>query len=176
MTGPFVSPFVVPEDDVVAAEYAAAQAAEYSKWEASTTITHGNAIAYLEGHPIPIGNVERLGYAKRGQARLAVDFIERNPEDPDVERFLAFADKWPDHPDVRKYNAEVERRRAAEAERGPEMPNPFDEDGDGEPDAPAADAKPAKAAKRAAAADKSHDTAKESAGEGRSGPNSGQEG
>lgn len=184
MTQPFVSPFGVPDDDVEAAEFAAAQQAEYSKWEAAQVITHGNATAYLEGHPIPVGNVERLGYAKRGQARLQFDFIERNPEDADVQRFMAFAERYPDHPDVRKYNAEVERRKAAEVDREPEMPNPFaDEDGDGVPDGESAaesgtaGAKsPTKAAKRAAAAGKPGESAGETAGDGRTATNTASEG
>ena len=139
MTTPFISPFAVPADDVGAAEYAAAQLREYSKWEAATTIPHGNAIAYHEGHPIPIDNVERLGYAKAGLARLAHEYIDRNPEDPDVQRFTAFGEKYPDHPDVRRYAAHLAARKAAEDAAGPVMPNPFADD----PEPPVDDSAPA---------------------------------
>lgn len=127
MTSPFVSPFSeIPEDDVAAAEYAAAQLAEYSKWEAGELIRHGNAPAYHEGHPIPTSNVVRLGYDRRGQARLQNAFIERNPEDEDVKKFTAFADKHPDHPWCRSYRRHLEDRKAAEEKERDAVPaSPF---------------------------------------------------
>lgn len=115
MTQPFESPFAVPDSDVAAAEYAAEQEREWSKWEATATIMHGNAAAFLESHPVPIGHVARFGYARSGLVRLQHRFIERNPEDADVQRFTAFGEKYGDHPDVRAYNRYLEARKASEA-------------------------------------------------------------
>lgn len=87
------------------AEYAAAQVREYSKWEAAELITVGNSPAYNVGDPVPISNVDRLGYAERGQVRPQLTYVEGNPDDPDVQTFLSYVDKYPDTPSARSWAA-----------------------------------------------------------------------
>jgi hypothetical protein len=42
------------------------QIKEYGTYVAVVDISHGNAVAYRAGHPVPISNVERWGYDKLG--------------------------------------------------------------------------------------------------------------
>lgn len=44
----------------------AAQQVEYGTWVATEQITHLGALAYHEGDPVPVSNVERYGYDKQG--------------------------------------------------------------------------------------------------------------
>lgn len=39
---------------------------EYGTYVAVAPITHDGALAYLPGHPVPVGNVEKYGYDKDG--------------------------------------------------------------------------------------------------------------
>lgn len=100
-------------DDEELAAYVAAQQREYGKWQAAELIVVGNAPAYNIGDPVPISNVDTHGYAKRGQVRLQPAYVEDNPDDPDVKTFLAYAEKYPEHPAARA----MEEYRAARAER-----------------------------------------------------------
>lgn len=103
------------------AEYAAAQQREYGKWEAAEVITVGSAPAYNVGDPVPISNVERLGYAERGQVRLQAAYVDDNPDDDDVQTFKAYAEKYPDAPAAKEYEA-YRARRAAEEKSGDHLP------------------------------------------------------
>jgi hypothetical protein len=47
----------------------AAQAVEYGTWVATEDIFAGAALAYAEGHPVPISNVELHGYDQLGAVR-----------------------------------------------------------------------------------------------------------
>lgn len=47
------------------------QEAEYQKWVATQDIYAGLALAYREGDPVPVSNVEAQGYDKNGLVRLA---------------------------------------------------------------------------------------------------------
>ena len=107
--------------DEETAAFAAAQQREYGKWEAAELITHGNAPAYNEGDPVPIDNCDRLGYAKRGQVRLQHAYIENHPEDEDVQTFLGYAKKYPDHPAAKAWERYREAR-AAEDESVEHLP------------------------------------------------------
>lgn len=101
MSSPFEDPF---DDDVELAEYNAAQVAEWSKYEASGVIYHGNAVAATEGMPLPRSSVDKLGWFKNGLARLQADYIEANPDDPDVTEQT--------QRDVERIKATRERRNA----------------------------------------------------------------
>jgi hypothetical protein len=98
--------------DAETAEYAAAQQREYGKWEAAELIAVGNAPAYNVGDPVPISNVDRLGYAERGQVRLQHAYVENNPDDDDVKTFREYAGKYPDHPAVKSWKRYEEARKA----------------------------------------------------------------
>lgn len=113
-------PFDFDLDEETAA-YAAAQRREYGKWQAAELITVGTAPAYNPGDPVPISNVERLGYAERGQVRLQNEYVENNPDDEDVQTFLDYAKKYPDHPAARDLE-EYRARRAEEQKTADHLP------------------------------------------------------
>jgi hypothetical protein len=50
-------------------ERTAAQEVEYGTYVAKEDIFHGAALAYAEGHPVPISNVELHGYDRLGAVR-----------------------------------------------------------------------------------------------------------
>lgn len=110
--------------DEETAAFAAAQQREYGKWEAAELITAGNAPAYNVGDPVPISNVERLGYAERGQVRPQLAYVEAHPEDEDVKTFLAYVGKYPDHPSAKAWEA-YQSARAAESESSVAPPMTF---------------------------------------------------
>jgi hypothetical protein len=110
--------------DEETAAYAAAQVREYSKWEAAELITAGNAPAYNPGDPVPISNVERLGYAERGQVRPQLTYVEAHPEDDDVKTFLDYVSQYPDHPTAKAWEA-YRSAKAAESDAAPAPPMTF---------------------------------------------------
>lgn len=107
--------------DEETAAYEAAQRREYGKWQAAELILVGNAPAYNVGDPVPIDNVNRLGYARRGQVVLQHAYVEANPDDPDVKTFLDYAGQYPDHPAVKEWER-YKAARAAEDDAADRLP------------------------------------------------------
>ena len=54
-------------------EREAAQRVEYGTYVANEDIFHGSALAYAEGHPVPVSNVELHGYDEQGLVRRVVE-------------------------------------------------------------------------------------------------------
>ncbi|MDR7278934.1 hypothetical protein [Catenuloplanes atrovinosus] len=66
MTQPTGATPTAPAPDAAAREHLAEQAKEYGTYVATTDIYVGMALAYREGDPVPVSNVEAHGYEKNG--------------------------------------------------------------------------------------------------------------
>lgn len=71
-----------------------AQQIEYGTYVANAPITVGSVYAYQPGHPVPISNVVKHGYAAKGLVDL-VDGAEHDPQVAAQLRALAKLDPVP---------------------------------------------------------------------------------